>query len=144
MRGLLSLHRGLYTLSHRQARKARIVAARCDFCGTVASSKVRSERLPLLDRCRQLLGLLLLDKRTALARASKPTFVRCGCSGKEEGGDAASNIRHSQLMQLTVIPFDERGGRKISRSQLWLICSRSNSNSFRQKKTKDPLYFRLN
>lgn len=132
MRGLLSLHRGLYTLSHRQARKARIVASRCDFCGTLASSKVRSERLPLLDRCRQLLGRFLLDKRTALVRASKPTFacdsVRCGCSGKEEGATRTSNIRHSQLMRLTVSPFDEGGGeRKISRSQLWLICSLSNS-----------------
>lgn len=41
MRGLLSLHRGLYTLGKRQARKAGIVGVRCESCATLSNSKVR-------------------------------------------------------------------------------------------------------
>lgn len=45
MRGLLSLRRGLYTLSNRQVRKAGVVGSRCESCGTLSNSKVRFELL---------------------------------------------------------------------------------------------------
>lgn len=149
MRGLLSLHRGLYTLSHRQARKARIVASRCDFCGTLASSKVRSERLPLLDRRRQLLGLLLLP-RTALGRASTPTFacnfVRCGCSGKEEGATRHLTSGTASWCSLLWSPSMREGGEKyrVPNCGLFVLVPTQKITSRKKNKQRGPCIFCLN
>lgn len=76
MRWLLSLHRGLSTLGNRPAGKARTIASRCRFCGTLSASKVRSKRPPLLDgRRRTRLVLLALGQGSCFSRYPSPMPV---------------------------------------------------------------------